>query len=73
MLIGAVSFPTAVVEFRGVKIFSATMARERMRLGERVTDWIRSNPALRIVRTVVVQSSYRQFHCLSIVVFWNDA
>ena len=33
--------------FTGVKVFSATKAREREELGENVTRWIRANPASR--------------------------
>ena len=56
-------------KLQSVKVFSATMARDREALGERVTTWIRSNPDLAIQSTVVVQSSDQGFHCLSIVVF----
>ena len=56
-----------------VKVFSATMARDRESLGDRVTNWIRSNPELSIQQTVVVQSSDQGFHCLSIVIFCGAA
>lgn len=56
-----------------VKVFSATMARDREVLGDRVTNWIRANPELAIQSTVVVQSSDQGFHCLSIVVFCGAA
>src|SRR5262249_47989971 len=32
------------VNFTGVKVFSATKAREREELGENVTQWIRTHP-----------------------------
>ncbi len=60
-------------KLQSVKVFSATMARDREVLGERVTTWIRSNPELDIQSTVVVQSSDQGFHCLSIVVFCGAA
>lgn len=50
-----------------VKTFSATMARDRESLGERVTAWIQSHPDVNITRTIVSQSSDRGFHCISIV------
>ena len=50
-----------------VKVFSATKVRDRNAIGEQVTDWITANPSVRIVRTVVAQSSDLKFHCLSIV------
>ena len=57
---------------RSVKVFSATMVRQREVLGERVTEWIRDNPDVHILRTVVAQSSDQQFHCLSIVLFCGE-
>jgi len=50
-----------------VKVFSVTKARERQDLGERVTAWIQDNPQVKIVNTVVSQSSDQSYHCLSMV------
>jgi hypothetical protein len=58
---------------RSVKVFSATMVRNREVLGERVTAWIRDNPHIHIFRAVIAQSSDLQFHCLSIVLFCGEA
>jgi len=58
--------------FNGVKIFSATMFAERDQLGEKVTSWIASHPDLDIVEISVSQSSDASFHCLAIIVFYND-
>jgi hypothetical protein len=58
--------------FNGVKIFSATMAQERDRLGERVTEWLREHPDFEVVDTVVTQSSDEAFHCLAITVFYIE-
>ncbi len=58
--------------FTGVKVFSATKAREREELGETVTRWIRSNTEIEIVDRVVTQSSDDEFHCLTIVLFYRD-
>jgi hypothetical protein len=52
-----------------VKVFSATMARDRDTLGERVTAWIHENADRPLMDTVVVQSSDEAFHCLSIILF----
>ena len=49
------------------KVFSATKARDREDLGERVSAWIASNPQLEVKKTVVSLSSDSQFHCLSFV------
>ena len=58
--------------FNGVKIFSATMAQERDRLGERITEWIREHAGFEIVDTIVTQSSDEAFHCLVITIFYNE-
>ena len=50
--------------FNGVKVFSATKEKDRTVLGETVTTWLRSNPAVEVVDRVVTQSSDAAFHCL---------
>src|SRR2546423_11433925 len=50
-----------------VKVFSATKARDRAILGERVTEWLSARPGIQVLDIVVAQSSDREFHCLSIV------
>lgn len=56
----------------GVKVFSTTLARDREALGETITRWIAEHPELEIVDKVVRQSSDRQFHCLSVTLFYRD-
>jgi hypothetical protein len=58
-------------DIQGVKVFSATMAKQRDALGEGVTSWVRANPDLQIVDRVVIQSSDQSFHCISIVLFYT--
>jgi hypothetical protein len=58
--------------FTGVKVFSATKAKEREELGENVTRWLRANTDLDIVDRVVVQSSDNEFHCLTMVLFYRE-
>ncbi len=58
--------------FTGVKVFSATKAKERDELGETVTRWLRSNVDLEIVDRVVRQSSDDEFHCLTIILFYRQ-
>ena len=60
------------VQFTGVKVFSATKAKEREELGETVTRWLQSNPAVEVVDRVVSQSSDDEFHCLTIVLFYRQ-
>jgi hypothetical protein len=57
--------------YNGVKVFSATKAKERETLGEQVTDWIRQNPDAEIVDKIVTQSSDSEFHCLTITLFYK--
>ena len=61
------------MNFTGVKVFSATKAREREDLGSQVTRWIRENPSARIIDKIVTQSSDREFHCLTITIFYENA
>ncbi|MBN2802662.1 MAG: hypothetical protein JXR91_06185 [Deltaproteobacteria bacterium] len=60
-------------DYNAVKVFSATKARERSELGDEITLWIDENPEIKIVNTEIRQSSDSEFHCLSIVVFYNRA
>lgn len=59
------------MQFTGVKVFSATKAKEREELGDGVTRWLKSNADLEIVDRVVSQSSDSEFHCLTIVLFYR--
>jgi len=58
-------------KFEGLKVFSATKASEREVLGERITEWLRSNPDVVVVDKVITQSSDSEFHCLTITLFFN--
>jgi hypothetical protein len=60
------------VRFTGVKIFSATKAKEREELGENVTRWLRSNADFDVVDYSVTQSSDNEFHCLAIILFYRE-
>ena len=55
----------------GLKVFSATKARDREKLGELITDWIRTHPEYEMVDKVVTQSSDAEFHCLTITVLYR--
>ena len=59
--------------FTGVKVFSTTLARDREALSDRITNWIRENPQLEIVDQIVRQSSDKEFHCLSILLFFRES
>jgi len=52
----------------GMKIFSVTMARERLALDKKITDWLGSvKDKVEIVDKWVRQSSDNEFHCLSFI------
>ena len=56
--------------FDGVKVFSATKAREREELGETITKWLNEHPNYKVVDRIVTQSSDNEFHCLTITLFF---
>jgi hypothetical protein len=66
----APSAPTQA--FNGVRVFSATMHRQRAELGETVERWLAKHPEVRVADFVVTQSSDASFHCISICVFYRD-
>jgi hypothetical protein len=57
--------------FDGVKVFTATRAKEREELGDVLTRWLKDHPEVKVVDKIVTQSSDREFHCLSITVFYK--
>ena len=62
----------SAMQFNGVKVFSATKAKEREELGETITRWLRTNADVEVVDRVVRQSSDDEFHCLSIILFFRQ-
>ena len=59
-------------QFSGMKIFSTTLARDREAMGDNITRWLRDNPQCEIVDKVVTQSSDKEFHCLTITLFYRE-
>ncbi len=57
---------------KGVMVFTATKAKEREGLGERITDWLRSTPQKKIEDVKVTQSSDEEFHCLTITILYEE-
>jgi hypothetical protein len=53
--------------FTLAKVFS-TSSKFRDELGERITTWLRET-RVKVIDTVVVQSSDSAHHCVSIIVF----
>ena len=56
----------------GVKVFWTTLARDREVLGETITRWLAEHPELEILEKQVRQSSDREFHCLSVTLFYRE-
>ena len=56
--------------FEGMKIFSATKARDREKLGETITSWMRANGNLTIVDYKISQSSDSEFHCVTVTLLY---
>ncbi len=61
-----------MIQFTGVKVFSTTLARDREMMGETITKWIKDNPHADIVDKVVTQSSDKEFHCLTVTLFYKQ-
>jgi len=59
-------------QFTGIKVFSTTLARDREMMGETITKWLKENPNADIVDKVVTQSSDKEFHCLTITLFYRQ-
>jgi len=55
-----------------VKVFSTTLARDRETMGETISKWLRDNPGVEVVDRVVTQSSDKEFHCLTITLFYRQ-
>ncbi|MFN0062686.1 MAG: hypothetical protein ACKVPX_09235 [Myxococcaceae bacterium] len=58
--------------FDGIKVFSTTLARDRELMGESITRWIQENPNVEIVDREVTQSSDKEFHCLTVTLFFRQ-
>jgi folate-dependent tRNA-U54 methylase TrmFO/GidA len=63
--------PAPMHPFTGVKVFSTTLARDRENMGENITKWLKENQNLEIVDREVTQSSDKEFHCLTITLFYR--
>jgi hypothetical protein len=55
-----------------MKVFSTTLARDREHMGDNITRWLTENPLLEVVDKVVTQSSDKEFHCLTITLFYRE-
>ncbi len=62
-----------MVDYQAAKVFSATKAKEREELGAHITRWLKENPEVKVKDTVVRQSSDNEFHCLTIILFYDPS
>jgi hypothetical protein len=58
-------------QFTAVKVFSTTLARDREQMGESITKWLKENPKAEVLDRIVTQSSDKEFHCLTITLFYR--
>ena len=61
-----------VPAFSGMKVFSTTLARDREAMGDNITRWLADHAQLEIVDKIVTQSSDKEFHCLTITLFYRE-
>jgi hypothetical protein len=61
----------ATPQFTGIKVFSTTLARDRENMGETITKWLKDNPNIELVDKCVTQSSDKEFHCLTVTLFYR--
>jgi folate-dependent tRNA-U54 methylase TrmFO/GidA len=61
-----------MASFTGVKVFTTTLARDREHMGEHISRWLAEHPEVEVVEREVTQSSDKEFHCLSITLFYRE-
>ena len=69
---GRIAFD-ADTRFDSVRVFSSTLVADRLRLGERVTEWIATHPHVKVTELVVTQSSDSAYHCLTFTLFFRES
>ena len=60
------------LSFNAIKVFSTTLARDREQMGENITRWLKDNSGIEIVDKIVTQSSDKEFHCLTVTIFYKS-
>ncbi len=58
-------------KFTGCKVFSTTLARDRDAMSDTINNWLAKHPDVDVVDKTVTLSSDKQFHCLTIVLFYR--
>ena len=62
----------SVTQFTGMKVFPTTLARDREQMSDTITRWLQENQQVEIVDKIVTQSSDKEFHCLTISLFYRE-
>jgi hypothetical protein len=57
----------------GVKVFTATKAKEREEIGTKITQWLSDNPGVEILKKTATQSSDTEYHCVTVTVVYSKA
>jgi len=58
-----------IAGYTAVRVFTATRAYDRERLGDEITRWIAAHPDIEVLRAEVRQSSDAAYHCFTCVLF----
>jgi hypothetical protein len=58
-------------KFTGCKVFSATLARDRDAMSDTINGWLAKHSDVDVVDKTVTLSSDKQFHCLTIILFYR--
>ncbi len=62
-----------LAETTGVKVFTATKAKERDELGSAITRWLKKNKGVEILKKTTTQSSDNEYHCLTVTLVYKKA
>ncbi len=60
-----------LADYMGAQVFTATTSKRREDLGDRLTAWLDEHPDITVKNTTVTQSSDNEFHCITIIVFYD--
>jgi len=55
----------------GVKVFTATKAKERDLLGNQITQWLKESGGVEILSKQTTQSSDNEYHCLTVTIVYK--
>ncbi|MBU1534523.1 hypothetical protein KKF84_04335 [Myxococcota bacterium] len=62
-----------LAENLGVKVFTATKAKERDALGNQITNWLREANGIELISKQTTQSSDNEYHCLTVTIVYKKS